>query len=193
LIYIFISDECNWGCSHCNAKKNSKGELTEALKISQLFKLRTINYREETTKFVITGGEPSIYGYDYNKSIVDSIRALHKLPVHIEYFSNLSAEIQFYNELDVDSYIFSYHPTQISFKEYVEKFESVRANKSMRVMNSNRDQFDENSTNISWYDISESGDDYTARYTQIFRNSVGTIPNIYELNKFQLKMFHANI
>jgi len=116
IIYIDICGECNWSCEYCNAPyKNSTGDISRALKIPNLFELRKINYNLADTKFIITGGEPSIYGLEYNQNIIKSIKLLNNnsKELLIEYTSNLSAPIDFYINLNVTSFLFSYHPTQI--------------------------------------------------------------------------------
>ena len=185
LIFIDITGECNWGCSYCNAPyKYSSGDISKALKISKLFKLRTINYNHDDVTFIIEGGEPSIYGKQYNQSIITTIRKLHKVHVPIWYISNLSATVDFYTELDIDTYVFSYHPSHIEFIDFITKFEQVLTYKKgfIRVANVDKETFVRNITNynialinyILWYDIN---DDIDGSNLPIVINA----NNVYEL------------
>jgi organic radical activating enzyme len=145
-IYVDITGECNWGCDYCNATtKNTTGDVNKAMLPSRLIKLRTVEYDKDSVLFLITGGEPSIYGIEYNKKIINTLRKLHTThDIHIRYVSNMSATTQFYNDLGVDSFLFSYHPTYISFTEFVTKFESINGDKIMRIGDIMYDEFKKN-------------------------------------------------
>jgi hypothetical protein len=94
---------------------------------------------------LLTGGEPSIYGIEYNKKIINTLRKLHtNHDIHIRYVSNLSATAQFYNDLGVDSFLFSYHPTYISFNEFITKFETINGDKIIRIGDIIYDEFKKN-------------------------------------------------
>jgi organic radical activating enzyme len=189
IIYIDISGECNWGCSYCNAPyKYATGDVSRALQISKLFELRKISYDSADVRFIITGGEPSIYGIEYNQNIIKSIRRLHKTPVPIEYVSNLSAPVDFYIELDVDSFLFSYHLTQISFEQFITKFEQVLSYKNSFIRATTLDK--ESLTNkilnynpnllerIVWYTINDiDGENLFAEYntTNVYELTQGTL------------------
>jgi organic radical activating enzyme len=189
VIYIDISGECNWGCDYCNAPyKHATGDLSRALKISKLFELRKISYDPSDVKFIITGGEPSIYGLEYNQNIVKSIRRLHSESVMIEYVSNLSASTEFYIDLDVDSCLFSYHPTQISFEQFITKFEKILSYKNsfIRVATINKESFTNDILNynpnllnqVVWYTINDiDGENLFAEYntTNVYELTQGTL------------------
>jgi organic radical activating enzyme len=185
LIYIDISGECNWGCNYCNAtNKYSSGDISKALPISKIINLRKINYKHDDVKFIITGGEPSIYGIKYNQSLINILRKIHKTKIFIEYFSNLSASTDFYIKLDVDKYSFSYHDSQITFNNFINSFEEVLKYKNsfMRINNLSKKEFTEKLKNyndklfdrVIWYEIHDINSNNL--FSEEYKSN-----NIYEL------------
>lgn len=113
---LLLNRNCNMNCEYCGIKDNTINETIS--KLNNLIKI----LNSDITTCKILGGEPTI-----NKDYLNVLNELHKREIKTEVYSNSKIKLEILKEsLKYNiKYIISYHPSEISFKEFISNLKEI--------------------------------------------------------------------